>query len=374
MLAPLNTFDRHLLREWLQILGLVLVLACGLLVVQVMYDDFRDLHEAGARISELAAYTLVTIPQFMSVTLPIVLLVSTLFVLGKLHKSNELTAMRAAGVSYGRLMAPIWLFGLVCCGFSYVLNSQIVPWSYERTRAVKEGLQFRKQAQSIPVDRIGAVYSVGFDTPYPRRMWFFNRYSKFTQRAYGANVTEMDVRGRETSRIVASEAWYDVSKHGWVFKDGREMGFDPESGENISSVPFGERFYGRFQEDPRLMMLIDRRPIDLSSTELRELIDYLSGENNPKSIPYAVRYYGLIADILGPLIVIAIAIPFAATGVRVNPAVGVSKAIGIFFLYFILQSLSASLATKQLVDPEVAAWLPNIGIMALAGALFFRMR
>lgn len=371
---PLNTFDRHLLREWLSILVLVMVLACGLLLVQVMFDDFRDLHEAGARGAELAVYILVAIPGFLAFTLPIVLLLSTLFVLSKLHKANELTAMRAAGVGFVRLMAPIWLAGLLCCALSYWLNSSVVPWSVEKARVMKEGFQFKKQAQSLPLDRIGAVYSVGFDNPYPRRVWFFNRYSKFTQKAYGADVTEMDVRGRETNRIVATEAWFDPDRHGWVFKDGREMGFDPESGVNTSSTPFKERVYARFQEDPKLMMLIDRRPIDLSSTELKELVDYLASENNPKSVPYAVRYYGLIADILGPLIVIAIAIPFAVSGVRVNPAVGVSKAIGLFFLYLALQNLAASLATKQIIDPGLAAWLPNIGMTGLAVVLFWRLR
>src|SRR5580698_7170609 len=235
---------------------------------------------------------------------------------------------------------------------------------------MKEDFQFRKAAKTLPEDRIGAVYSVGFDTPYPRRMWFFVRFSKYTQKAYGASVTELDVRGRETNRIVASTAWYDAAQHGWVFKDGREMGFDPETGENISSNPFALKVYTRFQEDPHLMLLIDRRPIDLSSNELKELVDYLSSENNPKSIPYAVRYYGLIADILGPLIVIGIAIPFAASGVRVNPTVGVSKAIGLFFLFIALQNLAAALATKQLVDPGLAAWLPNIGMTGLACVLF----
>ena len=237
-LAALNTFDRHLLREWLSILGLVLLLVCGLLLVQVMYDDFRDLREAGAQAGDLLRYTLVAIPGFLAVTLPIVLLLSTLFVLGKLHKANELTAMRAAGVGFGRLMAPIWLAGLLCCGLSWWLNASVVPWSVETTRVMKEGFQFKKQALEGPANRIGIVLSVGFDNPDGRRMWFFNRYSKFTRRAYGAYVTEMDVRRRETLRVAASEAWYDQTRRGWVFINGREMAFDPETGVNTSSVPF----------------------------------------------------------------------------------------------------------------------------------------
>jgi len=365
----LNTFDRHLLREWLSILGLTLVLMCGLLLVQVMYNDFRDLRDAGAGMRDLALYVIVTVPSFLALTLPIVLLASTLFVLGKLHKNNELTAMRTAGVGFGRLMAPIWAVGLLCCGVSWWLNASVVPKSVERARVMMESLQFKKQAQSAPLDHIGAVFSVGFDNPDGRRMWFINRYSKYTTTGYGVYVSLLDVRRRETGRVVAKEAWFDTKKLGWVFKDGRVMGFDPDTGVNTSSQPFDERVFPQFTEDPRLMMLIDRRPIDLSFTELRQLIDYLSLENSSKGVAYSVRYYGLIADILVPLIVIAIAIPFAVTGVRVNPAVGVSKSIGLFMLYYALLQGAAFMATRQIVDPEVAAWLPNIGMIAVSGVL-----
>ena len=74
------------------------------------------------------------------------------------------------------------------------------------------------------------------------------------------------------------------------------------------------------------------------------------------------------------LIVIAIAIPFAVSGVRVNPAVGVSKSIGLFFLYYLLSNFAASLATKQILDPMFAAWLPNVGMVGLALWFFSRLR
>jgi len=52
-----NTFDRHLLREWLQILGMVLAATCGLLLVQVLYDDFRDLRVTGVAPGTEPLYT-----------------------------------------------------------------------------------------------------------------------------------------------------------------------------------------------------------------------------------------------------------------------------------------------------------------------------
>ena len=374
MLTGVNTFDRHLLREWLQILGLVLLATCGLLLVQVMYDDFRALREGGARGLELWKYFLVTMPSFFTVVLPLALLVSLMFTLGKLHRANELTAMRAAGVGFGRLMAPVWIVGLGACALSWWLNATVVPWSVEESRALKEGLEFRRQAQTLPPDRIGAVNSVGFDNPGARRRWFFNRFSQRTQRGYGVSVSQFDAGRRETTRLEAAQAWFDAARRGWVFQDGRVLSFTAETGELVASAPFKERFEEKFREDPKLMLLIDRRPIDLSFRELARLIDYFEVEHNPKGVPYAVRYFSLIADTLGSLIVIAIAIPFSVTGVRVNPAVGVSKSIGLFFLYYVLANIASSLATKQLLDPALAAWIPNVGMAGLATWFFARLR
>lgn len=369
----MNTYDRHLLREWLAILGLVLCATLGLLLVQVLYDDFRSLREMGARGLDLWMYVVVTVPSFLGVVLPLALLVSLMFVLGKLHRANEFTALRAAGVSLGRITAPVWLVGVAACGLTWWLNTRVVPWSVEESARLRDNLQFRKESGSLAPDRVGAVYAVGFDNPRGRRMWFINRFSQFTQRGYGVSVSLLDERRRERMRIVAGEAWFDVER-GWVFKGGREMTFQAESGELTATVPFAERVEPQFREDPKLMLLIDRRPVDLSLRQLERLIDYFAVDANPKGTPYAARYFGLIADTFAPLIMIAIAIPFAVTGVRVNPAVGVSKSIGLFFLYYIFANVASSLAMRQILDPELAAWVPNLGMMAVAAWLFARLR
>lgn len=354
-------------------LGVVLCATVGLLLVQVLYDDFRDLRALGAKAIDLWMYVVVTVPSYLALVLPLALLVSLMFVLGKLHRANEFTALRAAGVSMLRITAPVWVVGVLACGLSWWLNTTVVPWSVEESAELKDGLQFRMQSGLMPPDRVGAVYSVGFDNPEEGRMWFFNRYSQFAQRGYGVSVSLLDERRRETSRIVASEAWFDRAR-GWVFRNGRALTFRVDNGELVSTVPFVERVEPAFHEDAGLMLLIDRRAKDLSMPQLQRLIDYFAVESNPKGTPYAVRYYSLVADTLAPLIVIAIAIPFAVTGVRVNPAIGVSKSIGLFFLYYILANVAASLAAKQLVDPVTAAWIPNIGMTLLAVVFFARMR
>jgi lipopolysaccharide export system permease protein len=344
-------------------------------VLQVLYDDFRQLRELGARGSIFWRYLGITIPSFLALVLPLALLVSLLYSLGKLHRANEFTAMRGAGVGFARLTAPIWVVGLLCCGVSWWLNTTIVPWSVEESRAMREELEFRHQStKALPADRIGAVYSVAFDNPLEHRMWFFNRYSKSQDRGYGISVSELDRQRREVSRLTAAEGWYDARRHGWMFLRSRELTFEPETGELTGSKFVPEKFEPKYREQPELMLLIDRKPTQLSFWELHDLVSYLELERSPKLPTYAVRYYGLIADVLGPLIVIAIAIPFAVSGVRVNPAVGVSKSIGLFFLYYVFNSLATALATKGAVEPMVAAWLPHAGMALIALWFFARMR
>ncbi len=374
LIAPrLNTYDRHLLREWLEILALVVCATIGLLLVQVLYDDFRDMRDLGARGLDLWMYVVVTVPSYLALVLPLALLVSLMFVLGKLHRANEFTALRAAGVSLGRITAPVWIVGVLACGLSWLLNTRVVPWSVDESAALRDTLAIRQESGLLSPDHVRAVYSVAFDNPDGHRMWFFNRYSQFTRRGYGVSVSLLDAQRHESTRIVASEAWLDPDQ-GWVFRNGRELTFQPDTRELIASRPFAERVEPTFREDPKLMLLIDRRAKDLSLPQLERLIDYFALASNPKATPYEVRYFSLMADTFAPLIVIAIAIPFAVTGVRVNPAVGVSKSIGLFFLYYILSNVGSSLATKGILSPLAAAWVPNVGMMAIAAWFFARLR
>jgi lipopolysaccharide export system permease protein len=67
------------------------------------------------------------------------------------------------------------------------------------------------------------------------------------------------------------------------------------------------------------------------------------------------------------LIVAGLAVPFAVSGVRVNPAVGVSKSLALFFLYYLLATIGTMLGDQGAVPAWVAAWLPN-GFMAAFAA------
>jgi len=366
----LNLIDRYLLREWLKMLGLVIAATLGLLLMQAMYDDFRDLINDDAAAVDILVYYGVKLPSYLSVVLPLALLVSLLYTLGQMHRNNEITAMRAAGVGLFRITRGIWAAGVLLCGVTWYINATVIPWSVEESRAIRENLEFRKEAKGEALDRVGMRPGVTFENQREGRMWFFNRYSQFTRKGYGVTVVQIDAQRRELYRLLAAEAWYDPARKAWVFRNGREIGMETATGEVATTTAFREKIVPAFTEDPSLMLIFDVRPQDLSFTELRRIIDYFSATENPKVTPYAVRYYSVLADTLGPLIIIALAIPFAVAGVRVNPVVGVSKSLGLFLIYFVLAKASTALGGRDVIPALWAALLPSLAMLGVGGWFF----
>lgn len=378
----MKLLDRYLLAEWLKMLGLLLAATMGLLLMTALYDELRDFIQINAGMGDILLYFATLMPSYLTVVLPLSMLLSLLFVLGKLHRNNELTAIRAAGLNIFATTRSLWLAGVVLCGVSLLLNAKVVPWSVETSRSLRETFMFRAEAekaalgtQPAAADTLGLVPTVAFDNRPQHRMWFINRYSQVSGKAFGVTVSEMDPQRREKTRLMAREGVYDPARRAWTFRDGRELWFDPELGELMRSVTFAEKTVPHFTEDPALMLLVGfKKTQDLSFNELERIIDYFAAEKNPKLIGYEVRYYSVLFSTIGPLIVIAIAVPFAVSGVRVSPVVGVSKSIGLFFIYYILSSLATLLGGKGYIEPVWAAAMPNLAMIGLAAWFFGRLR
>jgi LPS export ABC transporter permease LptG len=372
---PMKLLDRYLLAEWLKMLGLLLAATMGLLLMTALYDNLRDLIQVGADAHDVLLYYATLMPSYLTVVLPLSMLLSLLFVLGKLHRNNELTAVRAAGLNIFATTRSLWLAGIVLCAATLLLNAKVVPWSVEASRTLLEGFEFRAEAEkSATEDTLGLMFSVAFDNRPQNRMWFINRYSRFSNKAFGVTVSEMDLQRREKTRIMAREATYDAARRSWTFREGREMWFDPALGELMRSVTFTEKTVPHLNEDPTLMLLLARdKPQDLSFNELSRITAYFHAEQNPKLLRYEVRYYSVLFETLGPLIVIAIAVPFAVSGVRVSPVVGVSKSIGLFFMYYVLTSVATLLGGKGYLEPMWAAAMPKLAMIGLAAWFFGRL-
>lgn len=366
----MKLLDRYVFLEWAKSFLLTLSAIAGVIIVGNMFDDLPDLLEQKATFLDILNFYVYLVPSFFPIIIPIALLVSLLFFLGNLRRNNEIVAMQACGLSLFQITRTLWFAGILLTLLLVFFNASIIPLSVERTKKIQNKLLIAKAEKEDSKDQLGSTSKLVFDNTASGRLWYINRFNDLTHRANGVNVYIRDKQGTEIARVTANEAHFDKSQGFWTLKDGREILFDPQGGEATQSISFDEKSFPDLTETPEVMVSLSKKPRHLSLFQLKTLLEELNYESNPNMANYAVKYQSLMASPLSCLIVVAIAIPFAAFGVRTNPMVGVSKAIAIFFAYYVITNVSGILGSQLVLSAWLAAWLPNFAMLAFAVFLY----
>lgn len=365
--------DRYVFFEWLKAFVLVLGSMFGLLILFEIQDSFTDLINYEASAGDIFFYYAIITPSFLTITLPASILVSILYALGQLHRSNEFVALRAAGMSVFRVTRTIWFSCFLISIGLWFLNSSLIPWSVEKSDELMTALRLDKEAQEMDSNEVGIVRGLAFDNRRENRMWFINRYSQYKSQAFGISVSIMDNQRREIRRVMARYGYFDDTVGYWKLFEGKQRIYDPTTGKE--QWPRFEKLEAtNLTDDPKLMMLFDKRPKDLSFLQLKRITDNFTKEDNPSVLAYEARLHALMASAASCLIVAGIAIPFAVSGIRTNPAVGVTKSIGLFFAFYLLTSILNAMGREGALPPEWAAWTPMVFMVLFAYVLLRRVR
>ncbi|MGK0310098.1 MAG: lipopolysaccharide export system permease protein [Lentimonas sp.] len=368
----MSLIDRYILKEWVQGFALILGLIVGILILQNMYDSLPDLLGMNARPEEIVFYYTLALPIYLPLILPIAFLVSLLFSLGNLHRNNEIVAMRASGAGLLRISRSLWCVGIALTGLIFYLTASLVPFSVEQSRTFINNLEYKSEEGVTSSKDQGLVHNLGFDNRKDRRLWFMDRFSERAWLGLGVNVFIRGEDGQELERILASEAYFDDTMGHWVFLKGRELVFDPETGDPIRTITFEEKVFDAFYEDPSLMLALHKDPKELSIFELRRIIETIPPEENPAVLAYLMRYHSLLAGPFSCLVVVGLAVPLSVSGVRSNPMIGVLVCMGCLLVFYLLTVIATILGELGIVPPLIAAWVANVVMFGTGIGLFRR--
>ncbi len=103
-------------------------LLIGLLAFTVIYitvdisEETDNFYDHGATIREVASYYFYTLPWIVLLVMPVAVLLSSVFTLGRLSRENELTALISSGTPLVRIAAPILWAAFILSVSSIVLN------------------------------------------------------------------------------------------------------------------------------------------------------------------------------------------------------------------------------------------------------------
>src|SRR5215470_16620576 len=112
LVAVFSIFDRYVVREVLLPLLLSLLLLTFLLMIQPVLQYGAPFIAKGMQLPTVARVLVMLLPQSLSISIPIAVLLALLIAFGRLSSDREFVALQACGVSIYRLLRPVALIAL----------------------------------------------------------------------------------------------------------------------------------------------------------------------------------------------------------------------------------------------------------------------
>jgi lipopolysaccharide export system permease protein len=357
--------NRYILKEIaITFCMIVFVLTFVLLMGKIL--QLMDLMiNKGISFKIIAQMTLFLMPSFLIFSIPISLLIAILIGLGRLSGDNEITILKASGVSLYQIAFPVAFASLAAALLTAVTTFFLVPYGNVATKNLLFDMARQKASigirEKVFIDDFRGILLYAEKIPI---------HGDFLE---GVLISDNRII-REPNTIIARKAYLisDVDTQAITLRleDGSTHTVDAGL-KNYRKMDF--RFY-----DVRLDLAEslssetktgEKSSMDMTVMELSAKLrsqgvndqsfrEMLLALNKKLTIPLSCLIFGLLG------------IPF---GIRAHRAVrsrGFAIGVLLILIYYLLSLSGEALAETGRLSPTVGAWAPNV-IFTVAGVLFF---
>ena len=140
----MKIINKYVMREHVGPLVFALTALTSLLLLNYIAKRFGDLVGKGLGWNVIGEFFLLSLPFTVAMTLPMAVLVSTLYAFSRLAAENEITALKASGVGMNRVMIPVLLGATVIAGFMLFFNDQVLPRANHRLSTLQQDIARKK--------------------------------------------------------------------------------------------------------------------------------------------------------------------------------------------------------------------------------------
>ena len=350
--------DRYLIGGFLKIVAISLLCTTALYLIVDFFDRIDSLLKAGAPLWTSIRYFLYKLPLLVSRVFGFAVLFSTLFSVGMLSRTQEITAMRASGLSVYRISLPLFISSLLIYALNFVWNEALVPvFTRESQYIYKTEVKKKKEPKSL----------IGTKDMWIRAEEAFISVDRFdTKKSVLEGLTIFLLNRDFTLKgliEVPSARWNGTR---WEPQRSVEWVLLPNGGmdqrEGNITLPLSET--------PEDLRLLAREPEEFSFLDLKKQIADLQG----KGIDATEQQVDLQVKMAVPfvsLLMVLLAIPFA---IRHGRGGGLALSFGLTMLigfgYWFLLAFSISLGHSGALPAWMAAWIPNVTV-AMVGLFFY---
>lgn len=355
----LGTLDRYVLRQWL----LTFVMSTfGIPIVAVLIrlsETFGALNDREVPTGDIFLGAALLYPSQLAMLFPAGVLFATVFTLNGMGRHSELTACKAGGVSFYRLIAPI----LVLAAFAVPVNY----WLQEVAAVSTTRQRILHKERSDPKDL--SRHDFGFESEYG---WTWAVGELQRNRDYlGRLLIESppDSLGRRWA-ITADSARWNPDTRLWTLYHGASH-LTGDSG--TSSVAFGTLTAPAIDQPPDALVNAYNKAEEMRTAELRRYLERLERTGVRPGmlgvdlkLKYAIPVACLVVALFGA--------PLAVTSPRAGAALGLAIALGTTLVYLTGIQIMKAIGGKDIVSHDMAAWSMNGVFFVLAVVLLVRVR
>ena len=348
--------DKYLTKQF------ILTLLFGLLafififiIIDLMekLDDFID-NSAGLKI--VLQYYFYLMPEIIRLMLPVSVLLSALFTMGKLSETNEATAMKSSGMSFLRIAQPFILTTVLISLFAVYFGGYLVPQAnkeriYIEQKFLRIGL-VRNQNNIIFQDSPTRLITIRY----------FDPKQKVVNRV---GIEEFDKNNptKLIERIDAKRMKYDYKSKAWILHDGVKRIFKGNSEELKTFTTLAENNLNFKPED---ILKKQIKPTEMTLSQLSsEIKNILHSGNDPTRLE--IEYHSRIAFAFASIITLLFGLPLTLNKRHTGIALQIGINLLITFVYLAFMQISQAFGKNGSLNPFLTAWLANI--IFLAGAI-----
>lgn len=359
----LGTLDRYVLRSWL---GTFLLSAIGIPVVAVlihMSEQFGPLTRKGVPVADILLGELFFLPYQMTLLLPAAVLFATVFTLNGMGRYSELTAVKAGGISFWRLILPMVMLAVLAVPLNFGLQ-EVAATSSARQKSLH-------RARASAMSSLGR-YNFAFAAPTG---WTYAINELQREPGLMRNVLLTPPPGDAHAgkwTIYADSATYSDSTRQWQLHSG-SMFQIRDTTTDVPTVRFASMRVPSLRESPTMLLDEGLKSEEMRIGEFRAYLDRLE-RSGTKPGMLAVDYRLKFALPVACLVVALFGAPLAVTNPRAGAALGLAIALGTTLVYLTGTQIMKAVGGKGYLDPTLAAWSMNGLFFLLALVLLRRVR
>jgi len=356
--------DDLVLRDFAVNLLLVLSTFLILLLVFTLFELLGDILRNQVSPMVVGEYLLNVSPYFLYNIAPLSILLAVLITLGLMQRANEVTAIKATGISIYRIITPLLTACAILACALFFFDQFYLPHANKRQDALRNQIKGKPPQTYLN----------------PDRKWIFGEHSNIYY--YQLFDAERDQFGRLavfqfdpatfrlTQRIYAERAHWEESIHRWVCTQGWEREMNGSAIESFRT--FDVATFPTLSEPPTYFKKEVKQSSEMSYQELRRYIRDLQ-QSGFEVIRLRVQLEKKFSFPVIAFVMAVLAIPFSLSAGRRGTIAGVALACGIAVVYWTISGLFEALGNINQLPPFLAAWSPDLIFAMLGGYLILKV-